>query len=299
MSTKIEWATLTINPIQDKRKGESGRGYHCTKCAPECRSCYAEIINNRFGNHHPFDDTPVEFEIIWKPIEQLAKRRKPATVFVESMGDLFHKHVGTAQIFSILDALRKIDQHRYIFLTKRARRMENISKIYCVRRDLQVLPGNWIGMVTAGTQETANEKIECLLASKFQVRGVSCEPLLEEVNLAPWLSNRRWPVNPQSGVIMRPLSWVIVGAETGSGARAMHPEWVRNIRGQCRQYGTSFFFKSWGAWMPGETKSEPFGPVKVGERCIEHSGKYTRMYRVGAKQAGRLLDGQLWEQMPD
>jgi len=273
--TKIEWAEVSINPIQDARKGAQGCGYHCTKCAPECLNCYAEKMNNRFGNHHPFDDTDVEFEIVWRVLYNLKKRRKPSLVFVESMGDLFHRCVTDAQIFTVFNTLREIPQHRYVFLTKRSERMADVTRRYCAQSSLETLPGNWVGMVTAGTQMTYNEQVPWLLKAPFRLRGVSAEPLLEEIDATGITVHDgcdAYAVYPLTGETWRNygmladydarLDVIIAGAETGPGKRKMELEWANSLRDQCQAAGVSFFFKK-------------------------------------DSQGNRKLDGQLWEEWPE
>lgn len=278
--TKIEWAELSINPLQDTRKSKPDRhghtrGYHCTRCAPECLHCYAARINNRFGNRQPFDDADVEFEIVWPVIERLQKRRKPSIVFVESMGDLFHRCVTDAQVFTVFDTLREINWHRYIFLTKRGERMEELTWRYCISSSLDTLPSNWIGMVTAGTQATYNEQVRWLLRSPFRVRGVSCEPLLEMIDASSIavrdgcgafteypLTGKTWKRYGMVADDGPRLNLIIAGAETGPGKRTMELDWARSLRDQCQDAGIKFFFKK-------------------------------------DSHGNRLLDGRSWEEWPE
>lgn len=305
MSTKIEWVK---NP--DGTKGETWNPVTgCTPISPGCKNCYARRMARRLAGRYGYPPAPNHFDVTLRPdrLDEPHKWRKPRRVFVCSMSDLFHKGVPFEFVDKIFWVMAK-SVHVYQILTKRPARMLEFFARY--RWGILKLDNVHLG-VTAENQATADERIPVLLQIPAAVHFMSGEPLLGEIDIDPYLP--RYDYRPTyeyyrlayPGMTNEPvklrdgLNLVIAGGETGPGARPMHPEWVRSLRDQCQATGTPFFFKSWGAWMAGETKSEPFGPIEVGERCIEHNGQYTRMYRVGAKQAGRLLDGQLWEQMPD
>jgi protein gp37 len=129
------------------------------------------------------------------------------------------------------------------------------------------LPNVWLG-VSVEDQKWADIRIPALQATPAAVRFLSCEPLLGPIDLDPWQSGGP----PWSGI-----HWVIVGGESGSGARPMHPAWPRSLRDQCVEAGVPFLFKQWGAWAPHDSRS---------------------MRRVGKKTAGRELDGRTWDQYP-
>ena len=128
MPTKIPWTDETTNPLQDTRKGESGIGWHCTKLYSGCSSCYSEVINKRFGNHIPFDNKPMEFEIVQSALDKLKSWKKPRRIFVQSMGDIFHECVTDEQIEYIINSLFDNEQHTYIILTKRPERLSEWTK---------------------------------------------------------------------------------------------------------------------------------------------------------------------------
>ena len=160
MSTKIEWCSETINPIQDARKGKSGRGYHCTKVSPGCLNCYAERINKIRGNSLPFDSSPCEFELIESELNKLFKWKKPRSVFVQSMGDLFHENISRIDREEIFIAMDENDRHTYLLLTKRPERMAEfldwdpwIESIW---------PNFYLGLTVCNQQE-ADEKIPVFL----------------------------------------------------------------------------------------------------------------------------------------
>lgn len=178
-------------------------------------------------------------------------------------------------------------------------------------KDIWPFPNVWLG-VTAENQKRANERIPVLLDTPAAVRFVSVEPMLGPVNLT------RLPAEVAFGSKYRgiytnalvgggretsspwKLNWVIVGGETGPGARPMHPDWPRSLRDQCVGAGVPFFFKQWGEWSPGEgppnkTDYVPTdGYLLVGDPALN----VQPMVRVGRAKAGRILDGREWNEMP-
>lgn len=173
---------------------------------------------------------------------------------------------------------------------------------------------NVIGMVTVENPETADKRIPWLLKTPFAMRGVSAEPLLSELDLTQvkvpddecqltthgyleyhfnaldMMDEDRFH-NPPSK-----LDWCIVGGESSSGARPMHPQWARNLRDQCVETGTPFFFKQWGEWIRCETSRDVFNHET---KCFETIPAGLAFKRVGKKKAGHLLDGEEWHQMPE
>jgi protein gp37 len=247
MSTKIEWATETWNPIRT-----ADGGYHCTKVSEGCQHCYAERMNKRFGNGKPFDATPTEFVLDEKQWEKPLHWKKPRRVFVQSMGDLFHEDIPHSIIQRVLYAIRMSKQHTFLVLTKRPDRMRAFFMQYYVQG---FIPNLWLG-VTAENQKRADERIPILLQIPAAVRFVSIEPMLEPVDMNKYLYPQRlcdghsaWQCDEDCP--RRPgLDWVICGGETGPGARPMHPDWVRDLRDQCVRTGVPFFFKQWGEFAP-------------------------------------------------
>ena len=237
--TKIEWATDSWNVV-------SG----CSKISEGCLNCYAERmahrLRGRFG--YPEDDP---FRVTFHPdrLEEPLSWRKPRRVFVASMGDLFHEDVDDEWLDLVFAVMGMARQHTFLLLTKRPTRMRDYlrqvtegtrklagSACYGLVRGalggLAVLdwmaegmPNVWCG-VTAENQERAEERVPVLLDVPAKIRFVSCEPLLGPVDLSPWT-----------------VDWVIVGAESGSGARPMEADWVRSLRDQCKQARASFYFK--------------------------------------------------------
>ena len=239
MPTKIQWCDETINPLQDKIKGTSGRGYHCTKIGVGCKNCYAESTNMIRGNGLPFDRRKAEFELIPSMLEKPLKWKKPRKIFVQSMGDLFHKDVRNEQIDTVLSIVSsaRTAEHTFLILTKRPERMLNkldgwARKMYHSRTPEDVIKtffsNVWLG-VSVSTQEDADRLIPILLQIPAAKHFVSCEPLLEKINLKNYL---------HCG-----LSWCIIGAESGSSKRYFNPDWARRIIKQCKENHVPVFYK--------------------------------------------------------
>lgn len=213
-TTKIEWTDKTWNPITG-----------CTKVSAGCANCYAEVMarrlcamgqkkyKNGFGlTLHP--------ESLSEPL----KWRKPHTIFVCSMSDLFHKDVPDCFIDQVLAIIKKTPQHNYQILTKRADRMAQ----YFANR---LVPKNvWLG-VTVDIPDS-KQRIDYLRALEAPIRFLSCEPLLADLG----------ELNLDN------IDWVIVGGESGNKARPMKEEWVLSIKDQAEAQGSAFFFKQWGTW---------------------------------------------------
>ena len=300
--TKIEWCDETINPLQDKIKGASGRGYHCTKVSPGCTHCYAEGINRRFGNGLPFDSRKAEFELIQSEIEKPMRWKKPKRIFVQSMGDLFHEDVPQKTIAGIMlmiagfdsDAMvRKLNnwpEHQFIILTKRPKRMFDFFTSFKFQSGYSlsdtVLSNLCVG-VTCENQEQADKRIPLLLQIQAAVYLVSHEPALGDITYPPEfmaLGNRAWLIN---------------GGESGAGARPMHPDIPRHDRDQCQGAGMPYFFKQWGEWLPNNQFSHSDILTNLpGKADAHHWTLGETSFRVGKKSAGRLLDGKEWSEFP-
>lgn len=208
----IEWTEATWNPVTG-----------CTKISADCKHCYAERMARRLkamgqpSYRNGFDLTlqeqALELPIHWK---------RPQTIFVNSMSDLFHKDVPLAYIRRVFDVMERATWHRFQVLTKRADRMEELAP------DL-VWPKNvWMGVSVE--DERVTWRIDRLRRVPAAVRFLSLEPL----------------IGPLEGLDLTGIHWAIVGGESGPGCRPMQPEWARSIRDQCARQGTFFFFKQWG-----------------------------------------------------
>jgi len=238
------------------------------------------------------------------------------------MSDLFHHLVPFQFIKEIWMTMAACPQHTFIVLTKRAKLMQHAVTALAEGFGFAALPTNVWGMVTVENQDQM-WRIEELLQTPFAVRGVSCEPLLGAIDISPYLSCE-WHagsmVEPRKGTIggkpmpaarLRPsLSWVIVGGESGPGARPMHPDWARGLQGQCQAAGVPFFFKQMGGWVPNEEgcgdfhfNSKHICLNAAGEQFdgwIESHGKRIAiMAKASKKAAGRLLNGREWNEFPE
>ncbi|HEV7644048.1 MAG TPA: phage Gp37/Gp68 family protein [Pyrinomonadaceae bacterium] len=212
--SKIEWTEATWNP-----------SVGCDKVSAGCKHCYAEVMAKRlqamgsagYANGFKFNIMPDRLDI---PV----KTKKPTKFFVNSMSDLFHEKMPFEFLDQIFDTIQNTPRHTYQILTKREKVLE---KYFRIRK----VPDNvWLG-VTVEEGKRKN-RIDALRNIDAKIRFLSIEPLLESVGELD-LTN---------------IHWVIVGGESGHGARPMRPEWAIDIQRQCDRQGVSFFFKQWGAW---------------------------------------------------
>lgn len=223
-NSKIEWTDATWNPV---------RG--CTKISPGCVHCYAETFAERFRGvpGHPFE-FGFDLRLVPDKLGDPIRWSKPKKIFVNSMSDLFHEGVPDEYIEKVCRVMLAANWHTYQILTKRADRMAALLEVKL--RAAAKAPHIWWG-VSVENRKHGLPRIVKLQSARPTVAFLSIEPLLEdlgEFNL--------------SGI-----HWVIVGGESGPGARPMLREWVRGIRGQCRQAGVPFFFKQWGGVRKSET----------------------------------------------
>lgn len=253
LNSKIEWTDTSWNPTTG-----------CTKVSDGCDNCYAEKITERFHGKGSFAEVKLHEDRLDAPL----RWRKPRRVFVNSMSDLFHADVPDEFIARVFAVMAQTPQHSYQILTKRHGRMRSLLNSERFKDQVALLIGEqlsalewrgadlhwprsnvWLG-VSVEDQKRADLRIPALLDTPAAVRFLSCEPLLGPVNLNPlgycwcgsgedaWLCCARRP------------DWVIVGGESGAGARPMHPEWARSLRAQCQSAGVPFFFKQWGGRTP-------------------------------------------------
>ena len=225
--SKIEWTDATWNPV---------RG--CTKISPGCAHCYAETFAERFRDvpGHPYEqgfDLRLVPEKLYEPMRWARSRR----VFVNSMSDLFHEGVPDEYIESVVDVMVAANWHVYQILTKRSQRMLDLlrTKLRWLRRHRHI----WWG-VSVEDRRYGLPRVRHLQRTPAAVRFLSVEPLIEDVGRLP----------------LRGIHWVIVGGESGPGARPMRRSWVRSIRRQCRNAGVPFFFKQWGGVRKSKTGRE-------------------------------------------
>ncbi|MBX6314794.1 MAG: phage Gp37/Gp68 family protein [Isosphaeraceae bacterium] len=215
--SKIEWTDATWNPV---------RG--CTKVSPGCAHCYAETFAERFRGvaGHPYEQG-FDLRLVPEKLVEPLRLTKPRMIFVNSMSDLFHKGVSDAYVEAIAKVMWVANWHTYQVLTKRSERMAQMLRTSL--RELAAAPHVWWG-VSVENRRQGLPRIDHLRDTPAAVKFLSVEPLLEDLG----------------AVNLAGISWVIVGGESGHGARPMREEWVRSIRDQCLAAGVPFFFKQWG-----------------------------------------------------
>ncbi|MCK9632841.1 MAG: phage Gp37/Gp68 family protein [Methanoregula sp.] len=228
----IEWTETTWNPVTG-----------CSKISPGCKHCYAERMALRLQamgqpNYRNGFAVTLHERMLPLPLEW----RKPRMIFVNSMSDLFHKDVPTPFIRKTFDVMRKASWHTFQVLTKRSDRFREIEQSITIPKNV------WLGVSVEC--EDYLYRIDDLRATNAPVKFLSLEPL----------------IGPLPGLNLEGIDWVIVGGESGPGARLMKEEWVTDIRDACLKSNVPFFFKQWGG--------------------------------VFKKRAGRELDGRTWDQMP-
>jgi protein gp37 len=233
----IEWTDASWNPV---------RG--CRKISPGCKHCYAETFAERWRGipGHPYEQG-FDVRLVPEKLDVPLRWSAPRKVFVNSMSDLFQDDVPEAFIRAVFETMRLGDWHTYQVLTKRAARMrytiENLSW------ELKSARHVWMG-VSVEDRKYGLPRIDDLRATPVAVRFLSIEPLLEHLG----------PID------LSFIDWVIVGGESGPGARPMNQDWVFSILDQCRAAGVPFFFKQWGG--------------------------------VQKKKAGRILQGRTYDDFP-
>jgi protein gp37 len=219
-NTAIEWTDATWNPVTG-----------CTKISAGCDHCYAERFSERFRGTpgHPFR---TGFDLTLRPerLEQPMQWHRPRMIFVNSMSDLFHKEIPTEFIDRVFDTMENAHWHTFQVLTKRSSLMRNyLRRRYGTKRGPIHI---WLGVsVEDGSRKS---RIRHLHDAPAGIRFLSVEPL----------------IGPMGQFDLAGIDWVIVGGESGPGARPMNAEWVREVRDQCLSSGVAFFFKQWGGLRP-------------------------------------------------
>ncbi len=213
----IEWTDATWNPV---------RG--CVKVSPGCKHCYAETFAERWRGlpDHPYGQG-FDLRLVPEKLEEPLRWRRPRRIFVNSMSDLFQVGVPDTYVRSVFEVMNRAPWHTYQVLTKRASRMRAFAQ--AVPRDLIVQPQIWLG-VSVEDRKYGLPRIAELRDVPAMVRFLSIEPLLEDLG----------------ELDLSGIHWVIVGGESGHGARPMAEDWVVSILDQCRRAGVPFFFKQWG-----------------------------------------------------
>ncbi|MHB0884511.1 MAG: DUF5131 family protein [Bacillota bacterium] len=232
LKSSIEWTQGTWNPLTG-----------CSKVSAGCKHCYAERLATRLQSMgNPHYSNGFELTLHEDSLDLPLKWRRPQTIFVNSMSDLFHEDVPLSFILRVFEVMQKASWHRFQVLTKRSQRLASLNNY------LTWPPNVWMGVSVE--DEPVKSRIDDLRKSGARVKFLSVEPLL----------------GPLGTMDLRNIDWVIVGGESGPGARAMDPSWVSDVRDQCQAADVAFFFKQWGG--------------------------------VNKKRSGRELDGRTWDEMP-
>ncbi len=307
--TSIEWTRnsdgskgKSWNPIAAYFNGK--RGWMCSKPSTGCKHCYSERLNQRLGNGLRYtaeNAAKVEWRLV--NLDEPGKWRKPQKCFVESMGDLFHELIPDEMIGWIWSKMLEFPQHTFQVLTKRPGRMRELVTRFteeAERKGLRSADHIWLG-TSVENQEQADKRIPELLKIPAAVHFLSCEPLLSDVKLPYEAIGRCYGCQSCQfqgfhQITSPKIQWVIVGGESGPNARPMHPDWVRNLRGQCQAAGVPFFFKQWGEWEE-EMFSDEHAAIPD-SRTFAFESDVT-MVRTGKKAAGRILDGRTWDEFPE
>jgi protein gp37 len=232
-TSTIEWTDSTWNPVTG-----------CEKISQGCKFCYAKRMAIRLQamgqpNYRNGFDLTLQPGMLKRPL----RWKKPRLIFVNSMSDLFHRDVPLGYIQNVFNVMRHAHWHEFQVLTKRADRLQQLSSQL-------IWPENvWMGVSVEN--QVFTPRFAHLQATKANVKFLSIEPLIGEI----------------SQLDLKGIHWVIVGGESGPGARPMKRQWVIRIRDMCKAANVPFFFKQWGG--------------------------------VNKKKAGRLLDGRFWNEMPD
>ena len=216
-NSTIEWTDATWNPV---------RG--CTKISPGCKHCYAETFAERFRGvkGHPYEQG-FDLRLVPEKLAEPLRWRAPKMIFVNSMSDLFHDEVPDNYIVAVAQVMVAARWHTYQVLTKRSERLRDL-----LNTKLRFAAGQqhiWWG-VSVEDKKYGLPRIEDLRNAEAEVRFLSVEPLLEDMGRLD----------------LRGIDWMIVGGESGAGARPMKKEWVLPLRDQCKRSGVPFFFKQWG-----------------------------------------------------
>ena len=275
----------------------------CTPVDPTCDHCWrAREANFRsYGAKDLLSGPNWNCQIRPRPdkFDLPMKVKRPSVWFV--LNDLYHEMVTSNFITHAYEVMEECPQHIFIVCTKRPERIVPVlygeeGHFYMGGGDY--LPNVW-HMTTTGNQEMADKRIPELLklgdaSPGWPVLGVSIEPMLGPINIGKGLPpigrEKAWAIEcgAQSA-----LDWVVLGGETGPGARPMHPDWVRSVRDQCQAAGIPFLFKQWGEWI--DDKQMIYGGGATMQYHVWESGD--KSIRVGKKAAGRLLDGREWNEL--
>lgn len=314
-TSAIEWTDSTFNPW-----------IGCTKVSPACDHCYAEVSTPSRTLH-----------VVWGPKEErrrtsasnwnlplrwnaqhdefFAKHGRRRRVFCASLADVFDNAVDPAWRIDLFKLIADTPNLDWLLLTKRIGNVRTMCQSDGLMFDM-LADRVWLGATIANQQE-ANRDIPKLLETPARVRFLSMEPLLGPVDLrkVPLPDGDSLGTALDSQCTATGIDWVIVGGESGTHARPMHPDWARGLRDQCAAAGVPFLFKQHGEWMPG---SGDFGMGRYETAAVAHDGRVTTggfeksgypadagsadgwamVHRAGKKAAGRMLDGKTHDGFP-
>jgi protein gp37 len=291
-ATKIEWTDRTWNPITG-----------CDPVSPGCAHCYAKRFAERFRGTpgHPFEHG-FDLQLRWERVVEPVHWRKPSKVFVCSMADLFHNQVPDYFIQDVWLTMAEAQRQTFQVLTKRPERMRD----FAVGHNLWPLPNAWLGVSIENDRFAYRADI--LRETPAAVRWISAEPLLGPLvyRASGTAQAYRW-----AGLDLTGIDWLVVGGESGPGARPMHPDWVRDLRDAAKAAGTAFFFKGWGAWVHqasgedswGRRACDTFveretGRTGTSQLALDLGWSAQGMWRVGKHRSGDELDGETIQEFP-
>ena len=334
--TKIEWTDETWNPIVGCSKISSG----CDNCYAE--NMAGRVASIALAKRTPREPSCLDYYVDaapygrWKGKAYLVEEaidkpihwKKHRMIFVCSMGDLFHESVPFDWIDQVFTVMAYASRHTFQVLTKRPERMmeyvnskdtrarlsESILNVrYPIKGTIYdprekygwPLHNVWLG-VTAENQEQANKRIPTILATEASLRFVSIEPMLEKMSIEKYFIPAASGLPNEVDKYHDWIDWVIVGGESGSKARPLHPDWVRSIRDQCKEIDVPFFFKQWGEYIPSysagmNSESLYQWMQKFGQAWVKRSFKFPDgmvVVKVGKKQSGSKLDEIEHKQIP-
>jgi protein gp37 len=255
--SEIEWTDATWNPV---------RG--CTKITPGCDHCYAETFAERFRGvkGHPYEQG-FDLRLVPEKLAEPLRWKTPKMIFVNSMSDLFHKDVPEDYVEAVCRVMQQANWHTYQVLTKRSSLLRNLLQTRV--RFAGSLPHIWWG-VSVEDRAHGLVRIKHLQQAPAAVRFLSIEPLLEDLG----------------EISLDGIHWVIVGGESGAGARPMKKEWVLSIRDQCERAEVPFFFKQWGGVRKSKAGRELDGktydnvPQIVRLPVLEHSRRMAAIAEI-------------------
>ena len=270
--SEIEWTDATWNPV---------RG--CTKITPGCDHCYAETFAERFRGvpGHPYEQG-FDLKLIPEKLAEPLRWKTPKMIFVNSMSDLFHKDVPDSYVEAVGHVMEQANWHTFQVLTKRSSRLRDM-----LATGLHFAAGLshiWWG-VSVEDRAHGLVRIKQLQQAPAAVRFLSIEPLLEDLG----------------EVDLEGIHWVIVGGESGAGARPIRKEWVLSLRDQCERAGIPFFFKQWGGVRKSKAGRELDGrtyddrprvearPVAEPSHRLAMIANVERIYRTAEAAGGAAL----------